>query len=417
MYKHFVLLFILAGTFPAMAQVGRSYLYRGYAVQVLAQNNRMPNSFGFPGMKAFIIVGDSANTPAITYARDALRQMPVSRMHDYACFYYIKYSSWENDTALHHFLQGFIAWCYQTDYIDRNEVYLVWQNESGNIPCSGFNKLADIVSSVAVLSNSYTPQCAAYTVASADTIWKRSHGARTTVKYAVPGITDIEQAEKEKQARAALQSFHQSRGDAFLQVMAGRHHIGNAYRTTFDTTTLVDFSKIKTLWSIKAGYHFTNRLFATLDAAFIYSGKQKHIDHIDWANPNGITVSGSGYAGAMIRYGLGVGLIAYRINRISITTGLDAGSLSTMAGGGKVTRTIGGGGNNNPDVAKHRQRGTYTNIYAALHYRLGKQFFFTTNIQYKIAPLKQPIGSVNAFTGISFNAGLGVIIPTQNKDE
>jgi hypothetical protein len=44
---------------------------------------------------------------------------------------------------------------------------------------------------------------------------------------------------------------------------------------------------------------------------------------------------------------------------------------------------------------------------SGINYRPGKASYFTGNLQYKIAPLKESIGSVTAFTGSTPNAGIG----------
>lgn len=421
MKKQSFLLIFLCSSCSLTAQVKRSYFYNHTVVEILAQNNRIENNFSFPSMKAFIIIGDLGSSLDKIYAEDNLRKIPISGMKDYACFYYIKADNWLCDTTLKSFLQGFIHWCYEKDYLNRNSIHLVWQ-KSNDISCDVFKQLDALISSISILndnpanSNAMT-QCNQYLTSSTTEIWEKSQSAKTSIKYEVPGMLDMERIEGEKQQKRLLQSFYKKKGDVFLQFTVGNHHIGSSYRTAFDTITLVDFTKFKTLWNLKTGYYFSNRLYTNLDFAFIYSGKQKNINSISWGNGSGITVKGSGYAGAMIRYGLGLGFVAYNRNKLSINTGLEAGRIHTIAGGGNATRNIGGGGNNNTTIVEKKHQNIYYNIHAGAIYKFDKTFYFNGNLQYNISPFKQPLGSVSAFTGISINIGLGISIPTKKKNE
>jgi len=80
----------------------------------------------------------------------------------------------------------------------------------------------------------------------------------------------------------------------------------------------LDFTKYKKIWNLNIGYSFAPRLFSTIDFAFIYTGKQQNINGITFKNNEGITINGSGYGGAMIRYGLGMGWLPYSRNRLDI---------------------------------------------------------------------------------------------------
>lgn len=399
------------------AQVRRSFDYRGETIELLAQNNRVENNFNFPGMRMFIIVGEAGKPLDSIYLMDTLRQMPVSGMKDYACFYYLQYNGFFKDTAVAPFLSAFISYCYKEDYIDRNSVHFVWNNNKDTFPCQLFNEPKEGISSVSVLTESTPISCDSILLAprSAENIWQTGHTAKTTVTYTVPGVLEMEEKENEKLRNIITAGYRLKKGNIFFQFTGGSHHIGNEYRTAFDTNTLVDFTKYKTLWNLTAGYYFTNQLFANADLAFIYSGKQKNIDGIDWDNGNGITIRGTGYAGAMIRYGLGIGWLPYTKNRLDIVLNIEAGRLRAIAGGGDATRTIGGGGSNYTNIVKEKEKSIYYNIKAGILYRLGNTFYVTSNFQYAVSTFKQPIGSVTAFTGWSYNSGIGFSIPTKNK--
>jgi len=164
----------------------------------------------------------------------------------------------------------------------------------------------------------------------------------------------MEEKESEKLRKKELNKMNDKNGNIYFQFTNGLHYINKEYKTDIDSSMALDFTKYKTIWNINIGYSFTPRLFTTIDFAFIYTGEQKKINGITFNNNDGITVNGSGYGGAMIRYGLGN--------------------------------------------------------------RFNSSFYFTGNIQYNLSKLKQPIGSVNAFTGLSINGGFGFTIPSKKKN-
>jgi hypothetical protein len=400
----------------AGAQVQRTYSDHGVSVKVLVQNNRMENNFGFPGMNAFIIIGGNGLVPENIYSIDKIRTMPVSGMNDYACFYYVSADEIRHFSSFKTFLTGFIDWCYRTDYIDRNTTTVVWQGpDSHLVPCAAWDGLNTIAAGIYILDGTEDMACTRFIAPSANYIWQKNKKSKTAIHYPVPGLADVEQTEEEEHHKRFLAGFDKKRGDVFFQVTGGRHEISKNCRTGFDTSTLVDFTRFKTLWNISTGYYITNRLFFNAELAFIYSGKKKQVDRIDWNGGSGITVTGSGYAGAMIRYGIGLGWLPYHNNRIDIITSFSLGRLNTFAAGGGGTKTV-GGGSSNMDIVKEKRQTNYCNLMAGFNYRLSSTFYFTANFQYNFSKLDQPVGSVSAFTGWSLNAGLGLIIPTKSKD-
>ncbi len=398
-----------------LAQVRRNYTYQGTPVTVLAKTNRTDNSFGFPGMNAFIIVGDSLQLLNDIYASDKLHQMPVTGMNNYACFYYMQANRLMSDTSLYKFLKAFITWCYEADYIDRNSVHLVWNTTFPVVSCSTFRSLDTIISSVYALPENISEGCDIYAASAPAFIWRKSQETTTIIKYYIPSMMEVEEQERQRQKAAELLAYNKKKGNVFLQLTIGNYNISSLHKTSFDTNTLVDFTRHKTLWNINAGYHLSHRLFAGIDFAFIYSGRQKNIESIDRSG-NGITVKGTGYAGAMLRYGVGIGLLAYSRNRLDVLLHVHTGKLDAFAGGGEATRTLGsGGGNTNTtNIAKSSEQSLYTNVVTGINYRLGNAVYCTGNLQYCISSFPRSIGSVTGFTGWSCNLGIGFIIPTSN---
>jgi hypothetical protein len=377
----------------------------------------MENIFSFPGMKAFIIIGNSSKSLIEIYTADKLRKLLISGMNDYACFYYLKDTYLLNDTTITDFLKGFVKQNYESDYIDRNSVNLVWQTNNDSIPNYMFTKVDTSINSKSILNDNDSISERSYNFSTPEQIWVKSKSYVNNTSYHVPGLLEMEEKESEKLRKKELNKMNEKNGNIYFQFTNGLHYINKEYKTDIDSSMALDFTKYKTIWNINMGYYFTHRLFTTFDFAFIYTGEQKNINGITFNNNDGITVNGSGYGGAMIRYGLGMGWLPYSRNRLDILLILTAGQLTAKAGGGSVTRTIGGSGNSNStEINQKKEQTNYYNLSTGINYRLNSFFYFTGNIQYNLSKLKQPIGSVNGFTGLSINGGFGFTIPSKKKN-
>jgi hypothetical protein len=413
MNRYYIILFLAFCFHSVNAQVKRSFIYEGTSIEFFAQNNRMQNTFSFPGMKAFIIIGDSSKSLIEIYTADKLRQLPVSGMNDYACFYYLKDTYLLNDTTIKKFLKGFVKENYESDYIDRNSVNLVWQTNDYSIPNYIFTKPDTIINSKFILNDSDSISDRSYNFSTPEQIWDKSKSYANITSYLVPSLLEMEEGEKLKK----INELKEKNSNIYFHFTTGLHYINKNYKTDFDSSMLVDFTNYKTIWNINIGYYFTRRLFTSIDFAFIYTGKHKNINGITRNDNGGITVNGSGYGGAMIRYGVGLGWLPYSNKSLDILLTLAAGQLTAKAGGGTVTRTIGGSGDNNSTATMEKKEQTnYYNLLTGVNYKLNSSFYFTGNIQYNLSKLKQPIGSVSAFTGLSINGGLGFTIPSKKKN-
>jgi hypothetical protein len=417
MHRYYLTLLLSFCFLYINAQVKRSFLYKGTSIDFLAQNNRLQNDFSFPGIKSFIIIGNSSKSLIEIYTADKLRKFPISGMNDYACFYYLKHTYFLNDTMITDFLKGFIKQNYESDYIDRNSVNLVWQTNNDSIPYYVFTKNDTIINSKSILNDSDKISDRTYNFSTPEQIWIKSKSSAINKRYHVPSLLEMEEKESEKLRKKELNKMNDKNGNIYFQFTNGLHYINKEYKTDIDSSMALDFTKYKTIWNINIGYSFTPRLFTTIDFAFIYTGEQKKINGITFNNNDGITVNGSGYGGAMIRYGLGMGWLPYSRNRLDILFILTAGQLTARSGGGTVARTIGGSGNSNStEINQKKEQTNYYNLSTGINYRFNSSFYFTGNIQYNLSKLKQPIGSVNAFTGLSINGGFGFTIPSKKKN-
>jgi hypothetical protein len=417
MHRYYITLLLSFCFLYINAQVKRSFLYKGRSIDFLAQNNRLQNDFSFPGMKSFIIIGNNSKSLIEIYTADKLRNFPISEMNDYACFYYLKDTYLHNDTMITDFLKGFIKQNYESDYIDRNSVNLVWQTNNDSIPNYVFTKNDTIINNKYILNNSDKISDRSYNFSTPEQIWIKSKSSAINKRYHVPSLLEMEEKESEKLRKNELNKMNDKNGNIYFQFTNGLHYINKKYKTDIDSSMTLDFTKYKTIWDINIGYSFTPRLFTTIDFALIYTGEQKNINGITFNNNDGITVNGSGYGGAMIRYGLGMGWLPYSRNRLDILLILTAGQLIARSSGGTVTRNIGGIGNSNStEINQKNEQTNYYNLSTGINYRFNSSFYFTGNIKYNLSKLKQPIGSVIGFTGLSINGGFGFTIPSKKKN-
>jgi hypothetical protein len=395
------------------AQEKRLFVYKNKAIPFLFYNNRMLGGVIFPGMDVYIIVGGHGTNAKQTFDKDEYRKLTPAGMSDYTWFYYIGSNEFITDSCFGSFLLHFIAYNFDNDFFNRNKVHLILVDANENLQCQTLKALKDIVASVTIFADSKMKGCDAKMnrQGSVHDIWQHNKSLKTSVVYPVPTLDEMELKNAKRQQAESEKMLSIWKGNIVFQMTVGSHNIASQYRCGFDTSTLVDFSKLRTLWTFNIGYHITNWVSFNVNGGFIYSGKKKQIDSVSWGN--GITVSGSGYAGAIMKYGIGLKLMPYHSKRVSPFAGVDAGALTAIAGGGKGTKTIGNGGGGNSNITKAKEHTTYWSLSTGLDYRANRTIYFTGNIQYTISSFSKPIGSVNAFTGASINFGIGLSFSTK----
>ena len=80
---------------------------------------------------------------------------------------------------------------------------------------------------------------------------------KTSISY--ESIRFIGEAEKIKEDYKLLKSLSQWKNTYFIAIKLGLQEISKNQRTTFDEETRVDFSDLKTVWNIDAGYMFSEK--------------------------------------------------------------------------------------------------------------------------------------------------------------
>jgi hypothetical protein len=398
-------------------QVTRSFQYEGKTIPYLAQNNRMDNVFSQPGFQVFILIADSLQSLDALYAGDSMRLVKPTGMRDYTCFYYLPYCL-IGDGQGYRMIDSFIQSIYYKDFIDRNRIFLIPGAQATIRICKATSQISAFEIGIYVRTDTARNSCAAsfYPAESSMEIWLHSKNIRDGVpeKYSIPGFAEMERtSDRRKRLERQIEARHFNK-KVFVTAAAGPQFVGARQQVAFDTTTLVDFTDYKTVWSFYSGYHLHDRLAAFAGFSFLYSGKRKQIDNIDWDDPNGIKISGSGKAAAMYRYGAGFRLVPFSHAKSCIILDVFGGRQKAVAGGGTATRIIGGGSNTN-EITRQEQTGHFITVSGGGVYLFNPVFGLNANLIYNHAPLDAPVGSVSGFSGLSFNLGLSVYFNTGNR--
>jgi|GEM_PF-6883739 len=410
------LLACLAIATYANGQQARSFPCGGGTVAYLAQNNRMENVFSMPGFQVFIMVADSAQPIEALYAADKMRLISPAGMGDYACFYYLP-----NHVIAQGFqrLDTFINHIYDADFIDRNRIAIVIGPRSAMQFCATAQHSSNFDTGVYVLGEGADNPCPEYLHMAGNNlaVWRHSQASfeNKPDKYSVPMLVEMEQAvEQRKQQQRQFAASHFGK-KAFAVVSVGPQHISGHQRVAFDTATLVDFTDYKAVWSFSGGYHLTDRVAVQAGFSFLYSGKQKQVDSIDWDDPDGIKITGSGKAAAMYRYGLGLRVLPIVRPAGSLFVDMIGGQQRALAGGGTATRIIGGGGSNTNVITKQQRSGYCLSLSGGGVFMVSPLIGLHGALSFNHAPLKSPIGSVEGFSGWSVSFGLSFYFNTQKR--
>lgn len=389
------------------AQVRRVFNYEGTYIHYLAQNNKTPNHFGAPGMTVILVVG--TGRPEQVYEQDSLRRVLPRTADDYTCFYYFSAGSFPHGVSIDKVLEAFLGSISHEDFIDRNHVTLIWRSE-GPMSCDTARSLRHIVS---LRLDNYQLLCAGPDSGSLrpEGVFRLHTLHATSRRYPVPGWYDMDIARSRQEKQEMERCTTRISNTLFFHLTVGRQLMPLQSEASFDTVTLVDFSKIRTLWTFEAGLFITNRIAIHASIAFTYSGKRKHEDDISWCG-NSVTVSGSGYAGATIRPGIGLTAVPFSKRGLMVFTSATAGLMTIIAGGGSGTRTLGGGGT--ADLQMKKVVIPFYALEAGICSRISKNWALTGNARYTLAPMDSPLGSVSSMSHFSLSVGIGLYFPLNN---
>lgn len=359
--------------------------------------------YGFsilPNLNAKIIIVH--NQENLLSASESIK-LPKNKLaqKDYVLYYHLKLPKLKSEKEYLNFLKAFIEENYNRDVFNRNTISIDFKQNTIPFSCESLEELNTFLAQVIVSEKSNLLKCGRSFILSNNNLKEK---LKTSISY--ESIRFIGEAEKIKEDYKLLKSLSQWSNTYFVSAKVGHQEISKKQRTTFDEETLVDFSDLKTVWNIDAGYMFSEKFGGFLNFGITYKKEQK--DQNISNSVNGITISGSGSGAGVIKIGLGVKYIPFVKDRWSIYTDLAGGFLSAKAGGGDGSVTISNGNvNNTISKVERTEKSKYLNLSLGANYRLGRTVFLTSNFQYSISNFENNIGSVSGFTGYTINLGVG----------
>jgi len=359
--------------------------------------------YGFsilPNLNAKIIIVH--NQENLLSASESIK-LPKNKLaqKDYVLYYHLKLPKLKSEKEYLDFLKAFIRENYNRDVFNRNTISINFKQNTIPFSCESLEELNTFLAQVIVSEKSNLLKCGRSFILSNNNLKEK---LKTSISY--ESIRFIGEAEKIKEDYKLLKSLSQWKNTYFIAIKLGLQEISKNQRTTFDEETRVDFSDLKTVWNIDAGYMFSEKFGGFLNFGITYKKEQK--DQNISNSVNGITISGSGSGAGVIKIGLGVKYIPFVKDRWSIYTDLAGGFLSAKAGGGDGSVTISNGNvNNTISKVERTEKSKYLNLSLGANYRLGRTVFLTSNFQYSISNFENNIGSVSGFTGYTINLGVG----------
>ena len=313
--------------------------------------------------------------------------------------YYLSIPSFKKEKEQIRFLKDFVETIFNNDFIDRNTVTLYNLTSDNYLNCSMLETLNEFIANIVVDNKSPLLHCDSDLIT---TVEQENKNKVTSVNYKTLTIKESEETAIAVQVINKLGTW---KNTYFITVTTGYHHINNRNRVVFEEETLVDLGKLNTTWSLNAGYAFSNKFAGLLNFTFLYN---KDISKDITDTDIGTKISGTGNGAGVFKLGVGLRYIAYVKERWSAYSELSWGLLSVKAGGGSGYVTIDNGSiSGSQDQTEKKERTTYTDITLGANYRLGEVMFLNSNIQYTFSKFKNDIGSVNGFSGITLNLGLG----------
>lgn len=201
-------------------------------------------------------------------------------------------------------------------------------------------------------------------------------------------------------------TFKLYQGHFSFSINLGRWQQASGSRTAFNTSTFVDIAEHHFIFGLSGDYNFTERISTLLDANLIIIPKEERINSIQ-LGPNGIQVNGIGNGGIIVSYGTGVRYVFPRETfRPFILAALGATYMHIEGGTGS-----GSSNGISRDITRAVESIFTCRFGAGFDYRLSGDVAFRFSTTYymsnKITP---PIGSIEAFQGLSVMGGLGFLI-------
>jgi len=354
--------------------------------------------YGFsilPNLNAKIIIVH--NQENLLSASESIK-LPKNKLaqKDYVLYYHLKLPKLKSEKEYLDFLKAFIRENYNRDVFNRNTISINFKQNTIPFSCESLEELNTFLAQVIVSEKSNLLKCGRSFILSNNNLKEK---LKTSISY--ESIRFIGEAEKIKEDYKLLKSLSQWSNTYFVSAKVGHQEISKKQRTTFDEETLVDFSDLKTVWNIDAGYMFSQKFGGFLNVGLLVEKDQD-------ISRSGSSISVTGNGAGVVKIGLGVKYIPFTKDRWSLYTDLAGGYLRAKAGRGSGSISISNGGvNNSINRVEKTEKSKYLNLSLGANYRLGRTVFLTSNFQYSITNFENNIGSVSGFTGYSINLGVG----------
>jgi hypothetical protein len=385
-------LFGLIGT----GQVSREMKLGKFSYEVVSVNNHSPAAIpDLPGMNAFIFIATSKAMRDSMYEADELRKLTPRNLDDFSCFYYVSTDSTLVIDDFCSFVKDLIYHIYQADCIDRNKVQIIVENDySEFVESKDWRKYASQIHQFNLLSTMLT--------------WNSKDTLSTDSLYYVPGFLVFAEG-----------SWRENNVNSTYRTRKGLLEVGldlNAYlrlkhfRSNTEYNSLVDFSKYWRSWNLRVGYYLSESISIRVQSSITYTGKKKHLDSLVTNSDGQLVAYGSGYAGMILKTGIGIGYSPSLNDKVNIPIYIGLGNNRAMIAEGKGERKIGQGGENFASLQKQKESTLYVLATIGLAYSFDTRWSFNTHLGYEFSEYNRSIGRLTAYAGWSLSFGFSVMI-------
>ena len=212
--------------------------------------------YGFsilPNLNAKIIIVH--NQENLLSASESIK-LPKNKLaqKDYVLYYHLKLPKLKSEKEYLDFLKAFIRENYNRDVFNRNTISINFKQNTIPFSCESLEELNTFLAQVIVSEKSNLLKCGRSFILSNNNLKEK---LKTSISY--ESIRFIGEAEKIKEDYKLLKSLSQWKNTYFIAIKLGLQEISKNQRTTFDEETRVDFSDLKTVWNIDAGYMFSEK--------------------------------------------------------------------------------------------------------------------------------------------------------------
>ena len=185
-------------------------------------------------------------------------------------YYYIKFPRLEDENEYVKFLDEFLNKNYNEDFFDRNTVSIDFKDHKAPFSCKSLDDLNLYLAKIIVKSNDNLLNCNETYVLLKD---NQNRKLKTRISY--ESIT-IKESQQKRETYKMIKSLDKFKGTYFITLTIGNHSINSKNLTDFDEETLVDINEVHSIWHLKSGYMFTNKIGGVLDLGLLYTKEESN---------------------------------------------------------------------------------------------------------------------------------------------